>query len=689
MKTIWYDKENEVNSYAECVSRFCYDDGECYADISADGEFELYINGKFAANGQYPDYPFYKVYERVDISEFCVKGENVIAVRAYHDGLKNSSVWYPKTAGVAFRVFSGEAVLTESDENTLVRKSLVYKSGDMEVITNQLGYSYKADLTKEDDWKTRIGCDGFVNAEVKDADYTFNPRPIKRCSLSSPLESKAVMQGYFVEAGGDLPSLKAQNALLSFVRFSDMTGKDKIKFADKPVGFACEKGDGIYAVYDLGRETSGYMNFDITVDEDTDMIVAYGEHLSDGRVRAEVGLRNFAFSVKLKKGKNVFSNYIRRLGLRYLQVYIYAHKATIDKLTVREYFYPVEELPKKFNDKLVEKIYETGVRTLRLCMHEHYEDCPWREQALYAMDSRNQMLFGYGAFGEYEYPRASLRTIALSTDEDGLFSLCSPAKMNITIPIFSLFWVLALYENAKVDIDKKFLAEMIPHAERIADIFAARLTENGVESFQGVRYWNFYEWSDGLDGGEIFKKVESAPSKDIIPTAILALAAEYISELEKILDRKEQAETYRKLSEKAASAVGSFYDEESGLYYSYIKDGKKTGLHSYSLAAALYSGAVGKERAKKIAEILISKDERITPCTPAALQLYYEAIITYSKNGLDFVWNDIEERFGKMIYSGATSLWETDLGEADFEEGGSLCHAWSAVPCYIYDKFGR
>ena len=80
MKTIWYDKENEVNSYAECASPSCYDDGECYADISADGEFELYINGKFAANGQYPDYPFYKVYERVDISEFCVKGENIIAV---------------------------------------------------------------------------------------------------------------------------------------------------------------------------------------------------------------------------------------------------------------------------------------------------------------------------------------------------------------------------------------------------------------------------------------------------------------------------------------------------------------------------------------------------------------------------------------------------------------------------------
>ena len=31
-------------------------------------------------------------------------------------------------------------------------------------------------------------------------------------------------------------------------------------------------------------------------------------------------------------------------------------------------------------------IWRTSARTLRLCMYEHYEDCPWREQAMYAND---------------------------------------------------------------------------------------------------------------------------------------------------------------------------------------------------------------------------------------------------------------------------------------------------------------
>jgi hypothetical protein len=58
-------------------------------------------------------------------------------------------------------------------------------------------------------------------------------------------------------------------------------------------------------------------------------------------------------------------------------------------------------------------------------MHEHYEDCPWREQALYTMDSRNQMLCGYYAFREFDFPKASIRLMAQSIREDNLLELCS------------------------------------------------------------------------------------------------------------------------------------------------------------------------------------------------------------------------------------------------------------------------
>jgi len=40
-----------------------------------------------------------------------------------------------------------------------------------------------------------------------------------------------------------------------------------------------------------------------------------------------------------------------------------------------------------------------------------------------------------------------------------------------------------------------------------------------------------------------------------------------------------------------------------------------------------------------------------------------------------------------MLYHGATTFWETILGEEDFSNAGSLCHGWSAVPIYFYHKY--
>ena len=41
-----------------------------------------------------------------------------------------------------------------------------------------------------------------------------------------------------------------------------------------------------------------------------------------------------------------------------------------------------------------------------------------------------------------------------------------------------------------------------------------------------------------------------------------------------------------------------------------------------------------------------------------------------------------------MLDEGATSAWETKIGASDFSNAGSLCHGWSAVPVYYYNKFG-
>ena len=252
MKTVWYNEKQEKNSYAEFITRFTYSGKTCKLRISASSEYAVYLNGEFVCNGQYPDYPFYKVADEIDLTARVRSGENLLAVAAYHDGLNNSSVYYPKPAGVAYEVVADGKVLAESDDTTFARRSPVFGSGEIENITNQLGYSYRADLRRADEWITTGAGDGFAPAVVTVPDYDFQPRPIKKCELLSPAKTTAVQQGFFVEHGGDIPSLKMQNALLGFKRFSDMTGKEKIGFADKPNTFTCADGDGKFLLRGIG-----------------------------------------------------------------------------------------------------------------------------------------------------------------------------------------------------------------------------------------------------------------------------------------------------------------------------------------------------------------------------------------------------------------------------------------------------
>ena len=212
----------------------------------------------------------------------------------------------------------------------------------------------------------------------------------------------------------------------------------------------------------------------LKVDADCEVLIGWGEHMDDQRVRTYVGGRNFAARYAAHKGCNRFMYELRRVGMRYITLFVNAKQFTLNYAGVRPVKYPLDMSPSFHTaDALHSRIYDVCRDTLSACLHAHYEDCPWREQALYAMDSRNQMLCGYYAFGEYDMPRASLRLLALGQREDGLLELCAPARCYVTIPSFSLDFILALDEYLMFSGDRDFVREMLPVARRILDSMLA------------------------------------------------------------------------------------------------------------------------------------------------------------------------------------------------------------------------
>ena len=74
----------------------------------------------------------------------------------------------------------------------------------------------------------------------------------------------------------------------------------------------------------------------------------------------------------------------------------YEEPLVLRNFTYTETGYPLNVQTKAdASDERFKKIWEISERTLRCCMHETYEDCPFYEQLQYAMDTRAQILYTY------------------------------------------------------------------------------------------------------------------------------------------------------------------------------------------------------------------------------------------------------------------------------------------------------
>ena len=430
---------------------------------------------------------------------------------------------------------------------------------------------------------------------------------------------------------------------------------------------------------DLGREEVGFLTLRATSECEQDVLITYGEHITDGCVCRLIGGRDFSVEVKLRSGMNEYLNPFRRVGLRYLELYA-TSPIKLEQLTVCPVEYPLtvnEKLPKM--DRLQRRIYDTCLRTLALCMHEHYEDSPWREQALYAMDSRNQMLCGYDAFGEFAFARANLLLMSKDERPDGLLSICTPSNDDLTIPSFSLHYFTAVYEYTLRSGDWTLVREIWPKLVRLIKVFTGKIEKECIPIFEESCHWNFYEWSPGMSGQ--LRKQETR-RYDAALNFLLCMALKNMQKLADVLGVKAD---YAQMAEKLKQASAArFFDSRRGVFFNSTEDGNASILVN---ALAVLCGAAEGETAAAIAKKLAEPEKWFTPISLSMLCFQYDAMLMVDEEKYcSYVLNDIACKYGKMLDAGATAFWETELGESDFDNAGSLCHGWSAMPVHYYHR---
>lgn len=624
---IWPTNKERADEYAQFYDNFEAASGNVTVRISADSDYVLYVNGNVAAFGQYRSFPTHRVYDEVDITPFVHAGSNAVCISVWYCG--HDSMTYMKgTHGLIYEIFSGNTVLAYSGRHTKCRIAPDFVSYREKEITTQLGLSFCYDASKYDGF----GDKDFVPAGFSDA--------------------------VIVSDAGQLYARPNRKLELLPTSYAELVHRER-------------------RIYDLGEEKAGLLHIRFSAPKGCLVTVVFGEYIAqDGNLMRYYDHQDYSLQFTGSGQAFEFVGYMRRIGCRYFQ--IFSQETDIDFIGMKETPYPVEEKPFSTTSSVFARIYQTGVRTLRLCMHEHYEDCPWREQTLYPLDSRNMMLCSYYAFGEYEYARSNLWLMSKAPLYDGLLPACMPSGVHSVIPFYSLMFILQMQEYVTFSGDTSLAKENLPLMEGLLSTFAANATDDGlVREF--AQFWNFYEWNEWLNGqGTTVTDGVALPLNCFYIMAQQSMNAVY-----KALGVKKNYD--KQIAQRQNAVRTHFWSEKDGLFRSYA------GCDTFSAlgnSLAILSGCAS-DKAERIAKRIVGGG--LQPTSLAMKIFEYEALYGVSSTYREYIVSDFSAAYLYMLNNGATSFWETLDGAELYGGAGSLCHGWSAMPIvylhrYVYNE---
>jgi glycogen debranching enzyme len=249
-------------------------------------------------------------------------------------------------------------------------------------------------------------------------------------------------------------------------------------------------------------------------------------------------------------------------------------------------------------------------------------------------------------------------------------------------------FIVILEEYCAFSKDYEFASDHFDTAAKILDTFLVLKSANGlVPAFSDPAYWNFYEWSDGLDGARTNERNREL-SYDAPLNAFLSAALRSFSWICDMLGKKSESSFYMQAHKTLNESINSvFWSETAECYASFYCDDKLAHFSELTLSLLSFCNAVPDIKTDRILELLSSKNSPLIPISLSHSIFKYDALMKRKARYGQYVLEDIRSKWGRMIEKGATTFWETEEGADAFDFAGSLCHGWSAVPVYIFGKY--
>jgi hypothetical protein len=637
--------------------------------VTADSQYILWVNGCEVFRGSARFDPQHHVYDTLDLSGTLAKGENTVAAMVMYWGLETNEIPYFQCSARPAFLFDSPELKSDATWRVLISPG---HAGGGEKNTRGGGAAF---------WYERVDARalpaGFEQPGFDDASWararilcgaekwgdhtdTYTPWKLYPRRIPSPemrpAESCAPVQSGVVEGTRDTPPF-------SFKVEADAT------VPSLPLTMP---GDGKthYLVLDAGCLINGYVALDVEGAAGDAVEVMYAEApMNDGDkarrdVLGDLRVEGSNDSYIARDGRQIYEPFIPRT-FRFVRVAVHATKAfTIHGLSYRWTGYPFVERGKfACSDEKLNKIWQTGWYTQRMCAFDTFQDCPYYERLQYGGDTRIQGLISLYGSGDARLLANAVRQLQASALPEGLIQSRYPNHTFQVIPGYSLCWIQMLDDYYQHTGDLELVRESAHTVDNILRFYERHITGQGFIS--NLPYWNFYDWTYEKSG------VPDADAEDCSLSSMHYKGALDIGVgLFEALNDPLTAERYRGISKRMAEKINAqVWDEQAGLY----RDGiaTKTFSQHVNVFAVLF-GLADEARCKRISERLFT-DSALLGTTLYFAHYLHEAAERLGKP--EYVIKDLE-RWQGMLDLGATTWWETP------KDPRSECHAWSATPTY-------
>jgi alpha-L-rhamnosidase len=449
-------------------------------------------------------------------------------------------------------------------------------------------------------------------------------------------------------------------------------------------------------LFDRGFETCVFPEISVSGGRDTRVRLAYAEALVDGSLKPNDPqrkgnrnetkgrvLRGFADYWTLDGGDDRLLRPLWWKTYRYAELTVETEEepAAVDGIIGIYTGYPFVEKARFNAPELPDaaKIGEVGWRTIRLCAHETYMDCPYYEQLQYVGDTRIQCLISQYVSGDHRLFRNALSLLNDSRLPDGLTQSRYPSRLRQVIPPFSLWWVCMIHDYCQlVPDDEPFMRSLLPGVRGVIGWFRDRLRPNGL--LGPLEWWCFADWCRDWRFGVPPGAVEGGSSILTLQYVLALFDASRIlsccdeSELHSPQRRRVAQETSELASEGLAivQAVRKLCFDRKTMRVADTPEKKTFSQHAAILA--VLTDAVPEKYQQAVMERVLT-DPELSQAT-----FYFRFYLNRAlvKAGLgDRYWETLGP-WRDMLAMGLTTWAENP------EPTRSDCHAWSASPNYEF-----